>query len=147
MKWRNYGGWMVDNGLLERTPDVNEALTNELLPGEGCSPLEGQLLRPSRCTSTRNERVPTTRAAQLAPAPRRPTVTAGAARIARRRRNDQALGRDAARGDGDRAARQRQRRAAACGAARGPGTGRATGHGGVLQLPVVSWSADIEGAV
>jgi putative hydroxymethylpyrimidine transport system substrate-binding protein len=33
--WRNYGGWMVDNGLLEETPDVNEALTNELLPGEG----------------------------------------------------------------------------------------------------------------
>ena len=35
VKWRNYAGWMVDNGLLERTPDVNEALTNELLPGEG----------------------------------------------------------------------------------------------------------------
>ena len=35
VKWRNYAGWMVDNGLLEKTPDVNEALTNELLPGEG----------------------------------------------------------------------------------------------------------------
>ena len=35
VKWRNYAGWMVDNGLLEETPDVNEALTNELLPGEG----------------------------------------------------------------------------------------------------------------
>ena len=35
VKWRNYGGWMVDNGLLDKTPDVNEALTNELLPGEG----------------------------------------------------------------------------------------------------------------
>jgi putative hydroxymethylpyrimidine transport system substrate-binding protein len=33
--WRNYAGWMVDNGLLEKTPDVNEALTNDLLPGEG----------------------------------------------------------------------------------------------------------------
>ena len=35
VKWRNYGGWMVDNGLLDKTPDVNEVLTNELLPGEG----------------------------------------------------------------------------------------------------------------
>ena len=35
VSWRNYAGWMVDNGLLEKTPDVNEALTNELLPGEG----------------------------------------------------------------------------------------------------------------
>jgi putative hydroxymethylpyrimidine transport system substrate-binding protein len=35
VKWRNYGGWMVDNGLLDKTPDVNEALTNDLLPGEG----------------------------------------------------------------------------------------------------------------
>jgi putative hydroxymethylpyrimidine transport system substrate-binding protein len=35
VKWRNYAGWMVDNGLLDKTPDVNEALTNELLPGEG----------------------------------------------------------------------------------------------------------------
>jgi len=34
VSWRNYAGWMVDNGLLEKTPDVNEALTNELLPGE-----------------------------------------------------------------------------------------------------------------
>jgi len=33
--WRNYAGWMVDNGLLDRTPDVNEALTNDLLPGAG----------------------------------------------------------------------------------------------------------------
>jgi putative hydroxymethylpyrimidine transport system substrate-binding protein len=33
--WRNYAGWMVDNGLLDETPDVNEALTNDLLPGEG----------------------------------------------------------------------------------------------------------------
>jgi putative hydroxymethylpyrimidine transport system substrate-binding protein len=33
--WRNYAGWMVDNGLLDKTPDVNEALTNDLLPGAG----------------------------------------------------------------------------------------------------------------
>lgn len=33
--WRNYGGWMVDNGLLEELPDVDAAITNELLPGEG----------------------------------------------------------------------------------------------------------------
>jgi putative hydroxymethylpyrimidine transport system substrate-binding protein len=33
--WRNYAGWMVDNGLLDKTPDVNEALTNDLLPGQG----------------------------------------------------------------------------------------------------------------
>lgn len=35
VKWRNYAGWMVDNGLLEETPDVNDALTNDLLPGAG----------------------------------------------------------------------------------------------------------------
>jgi putative hydroxymethylpyrimidine transport system substrate-binding protein len=33
--WRNYGGWMVDNGLLKDLPDIQEAITNELLPGEG----------------------------------------------------------------------------------------------------------------
>jgi ABC-type nitrate/sulfonate/bicarbonate transport system substrate-binding protein len=35
VKWRNYGGWMVDNGLLEELPDVEAAVTNDLLPGEG----------------------------------------------------------------------------------------------------------------
>lgn len=35
VKWRNYGGWMVDNGLLERPPNIDETLTNDLLPGEG----------------------------------------------------------------------------------------------------------------
>ncbi len=35
VKWRNYGGWMVDNGVLADLPDVDQALTNELLPGEG----------------------------------------------------------------------------------------------------------------
>jgi putative hydroxymethylpyrimidine transport system substrate-binding protein len=35
VKWRNYGGWMVDNRLLERLPDVDAALTNDLLPGAG----------------------------------------------------------------------------------------------------------------
>jgi putative hydroxymethylpyrimidine transport system substrate-binding protein len=35
VKWRNYGGWMVDNGLLERPPNVDETLTNDLLPGAG----------------------------------------------------------------------------------------------------------------
>jgi putative hydroxymethylpyrimidine transport system substrate-binding protein len=33
--WRNYGGWMVDNGLLKELPDVQGASTNDLLPGEG----------------------------------------------------------------------------------------------------------------
>src|SRR5262249_1016535 len=33
--WRNYGGWMVDNGLLKGLPDIQSALTNALLPGQG----------------------------------------------------------------------------------------------------------------
>ena len=33
--WRNYGGWMVDNGVLDELPDIPEAITNDLLPGEG----------------------------------------------------------------------------------------------------------------
>jgi putative hydroxymethylpyrimidine transport system substrate-binding protein len=33
--WRNYGGWMVDNGLLKKLPDISQALTNDLLPGAG----------------------------------------------------------------------------------------------------------------
>jgi putative hydroxymethylpyrimidine transport system substrate-binding protein len=33
--WRNYGGWMVDNGVLKDLPDIDAALTNDLLPGEG----------------------------------------------------------------------------------------------------------------
>ncbi len=35
VQWRNYGGWMVDNGVLKDLPNVDETLTNELLPGEG----------------------------------------------------------------------------------------------------------------
>jgi putative hydroxymethylpyrimidine transport system substrate-binding protein len=35
VQWRNYGGWMVDNGLLKDLPDIDAALTNDLLPGEG----------------------------------------------------------------------------------------------------------------
>jgi putative hydroxymethylpyrimidine transport system substrate-binding protein len=35
VQWRNYGGWMVDNGLLDDLPDVDQALTNDLLPGAG----------------------------------------------------------------------------------------------------------------
>jgi len=35
VEWRNYGGWMVDNGVLKDLPNVDEALTNDLLPGEG----------------------------------------------------------------------------------------------------------------
>jgi putative hydroxymethylpyrimidine transport system substrate-binding protein len=35
VKWRNYGGWMVDNELLEELPDIDAAITNDLLPGEG----------------------------------------------------------------------------------------------------------------
>ena len=35
VQWRNYGGWMVDNGVLKDLPDIAAALTNDLLPGEG----------------------------------------------------------------------------------------------------------------
>jgi putative hydroxymethylpyrimidine transport system substrate-binding protein len=35
VQWRNYGGWMVDNGVLKDLPDIDAALTNDLLPGEG----------------------------------------------------------------------------------------------------------------
>jgi putative hydroxymethylpyrimidine transport system substrate-binding protein len=34
-KWRNYGGWMRQNRLLEDLPDIDAAITNDLLPGEG----------------------------------------------------------------------------------------------------------------
>jgi putative hydroxymethylpyrimidine transport system substrate-binding protein len=33
--WRNYGGWMVSNGVLNRLPDIGNAVTNDLLPGQG----------------------------------------------------------------------------------------------------------------
>jgi putative hydroxymethylpyrimidine transport system substrate-binding protein len=33
--WRNYGGWMVSNGVLKDLPDVSRALTDDLLPGQG----------------------------------------------------------------------------------------------------------------
>ncbi|MEX0993393.1 MAG: ABC transporter substrate-binding protein [Solirubrobacterales bacterium] len=33
--WRNYAGWMRQNKLIEDLPDVSEATTNDLLPGEG----------------------------------------------------------------------------------------------------------------
>ena len=35
VQWRNYGGWMVDNGLLDELPDIDAAITNDLLPGDG----------------------------------------------------------------------------------------------------------------
>ncbi len=35
VQWRNYGGWMVDNALLDELPDIDSALTNDLLPGAG----------------------------------------------------------------------------------------------------------------
>ena len=35
VRWRNYGGWMVDNELLKELPDIDAAPTNDLLPGEG----------------------------------------------------------------------------------------------------------------
>jgi putative hydroxymethylpyrimidine transport system substrate-binding protein len=34
-QWSAYGAWMFENELLERRPVLSEALTNELLPGEG----------------------------------------------------------------------------------------------------------------
>ena len=33
--WRNYGGWMVDRGVLKKLPDIPAAITNDLLPGQG----------------------------------------------------------------------------------------------------------------
>jgi putative hydroxymethylpyrimidine transport system substrate-binding protein len=33
--WRNYGGWMVSNGVLKDLPDIERAITNDLLPGQG----------------------------------------------------------------------------------------------------------------
>jgi putative hydroxymethylpyrimidine transport system substrate-binding protein len=35
VSWRNYGGWMVDQGLLKKLPDIQAAITNDLLPGQG----------------------------------------------------------------------------------------------------------------
>ncbi len=35
VQWRNFGGWMVDNKLLEDLPDVDAAITDDLLPGAG----------------------------------------------------------------------------------------------------------------
>lgn len=34
-KWATYAGWMRDNGLLKKSPDVESAYSNELLPGTG----------------------------------------------------------------------------------------------------------------
>jgi putative hydroxymethylpyrimidine transport system substrate-binding protein len=34
-QWRAYGAWMFDNGVVKERPQASEALTNELLPGEG----------------------------------------------------------------------------------------------------------------
>jgi putative hydroxymethylpyrimidine transport system substrate-binding protein len=33
--WRNYGGWMVSNGVLKRLPSIQSAISNDLLPGAG----------------------------------------------------------------------------------------------------------------
>jgi hypothetical protein len=35
VKWRNYGGWMRQNGLIRDLPDIDAATTNEFLPGQG----------------------------------------------------------------------------------------------------------------
>jgi len=35
VQWRNFGGWMVDNKLLDDLPDINAAITGDLLPGAG----------------------------------------------------------------------------------------------------------------
>jgi len=35
VQWRNFGGWMVDNKLLDGLPDINSAITGDLLPGAG----------------------------------------------------------------------------------------------------------------
>jgi putative hydroxymethylpyrimidine transport system substrate-binding protein len=37
-EWHAYGEWMRANGLLERPPAAERALTNEFLPGEGLDP-------------------------------------------------------------------------------------------------------------
>ncbi len=33
--WRSYGSWMLANGLVKTQPDINRAITNSLLPGQG----------------------------------------------------------------------------------------------------------------
>jgi putative hydroxymethylpyrimidine transport system substrate-binding protein len=33
--WQNYGGWMASNGVLKKLPNVDAAVTNKLLPGQG----------------------------------------------------------------------------------------------------------------
>ena len=113
---------MVDNGLLKELPDVNEALTNELLPGEGL-----ELARPFAgpsvgCTS--DCRQPTVRlAAQqvhvdeerarchdgAAPRRRRRPPAGSATPRSAREREHRGAGGHPAGGHGDRAARQRQR--------------------------------------
>jgi putative hydroxymethylpyrimidine transport system substrate-binding protein len=35
VQWRTYAAWMFENELLDERPVASEALTNELLPGEG----------------------------------------------------------------------------------------------------------------
>jgi putative hydroxymethylpyrimidine transport system substrate-binding protein len=35
VQWRNFGGWMVDNKLLDELPDIDAAITEDLLPGAG----------------------------------------------------------------------------------------------------------------
>jgi putative hydroxymethylpyrimidine transport system substrate-binding protein len=32
-QWQEFAGWMYDNELVDERPDVNDALTNDLLPG------------------------------------------------------------------------------------------------------------------
>jgi putative hydroxymethylpyrimidine transport system substrate-binding protein len=35
VEWRNYAGWMKQNGLVKELPDVSAAISNDQLPGEG----------------------------------------------------------------------------------------------------------------
>jgi putative hydroxymethylpyrimidine transport system substrate-binding protein len=37
-EWQRYADWMLDEGLIRRRQDVEQAVTNEFLPGEGLDP-------------------------------------------------------------------------------------------------------------
>jgi putative hydroxymethylpyrimidine transport system substrate-binding protein len=40
-QWARYGDWMLERGLVEQPPRADQALTNELLPGEGLATTGG----------------------------------------------------------------------------------------------------------
>ena len=136
VQWRNYGGWMVDNGLLEgaarrRTRRSRTSccrakgsrLGSRSAAARDAQPARAGARRPG--TSACPRRVRRSSRLRRRADPRR----VGAAGARARARPARRPGRDPARGHGDRAARAAAARAAACGAARARVTGRATGTG------------------